>query len=68
MATEPTKKPRAKRRNFEKELTDLRRYCEISIDLMTVVKESLPVGPVQDHMVGQIAAIKAVLAKMEAAA
>ena len=67
MATETTKKPRSKRRNFEKELTDLRRYCEISIDLMTGVKESLTVGPAQDHMAGQIAAIKAVLAKMKAA-
>ena len=62
MTTE--KKPRKPRRNVERELQDLKRYLEISIDLMIALNANLS-GPVGDHMQGQIAALKAVLARLE---
>ncbi len=31
---ETKKKPRSKRRNYQRELADLRQFCEISIEIM----------------------------------
>ena len=55
------KKPRAKRRNFERELTDLQRYCEISIEVLQSIA-----NPSNEYMDGQIAALRAVLQRLEA--
>lgn len=66
MTTE--KKPRKPRRNFERELTDVKRYCEISIELMEAIQitstPALP-GAILDHIQGQVSALKAVLARLE---
>ena len=61
-AAEP-KKPHAKRRNYQRDLEDLKRYAEISIDVMSELTESAETAT--DYMRGQIAALKAVLARLE---
>ncbi len=56
---------RAKRRNYEAELRDLLRYCEISVQVMeALTDEERPIA--QDAFLkGQIAALQAVKARLE---
>ena len=61
MPTEP-KKPRAKRRNYESELRELALYCRLSIDILS---EITTLTTDSEHAAGQIATLKAVLARLE---
>ena len=63
---EPTtdkKRTRAKRRNYQAELADLRQYCEISIE---VLKEGT--GPTTDIEKGKLVALENVLKRIGAKA
>ena len=61
MTEEKPKRVRKPRRNFEKLVTDLKTYCEISI----AVIESMPIPGGSDFNSGQLAAIKAVLSRLQ---
>jgi hypothetical protein len=59
MTTEtPTRAPRKPRRNFEAELKDVQKFCQISIEIM----EELELN--SDVMKGQVIALKAVQARL----
>lgn len=57
MSTEPKK--RRVRRNYERELHDLQRYAQISLEIMNAMDTN------NDFMKGQIAALNAVLKRLE---
>lgn len=57
MSTEPKKK--RVRRNYERELLDLQRYAQISVEVMQAIDLN------NDFMKGQIAALNAVLKRLE---
>lgn len=61
MSTTVEQAPKKKRtrRNYERELTDLKRYAEVSLEVMQALNMDEP------FMKGQIAALNAVLKRLE---
>ena len=73
MQNDKPKRGRPKRRDYRKELEDLKRYCEISIEIMMRTDALMSKEPElraratheSSYMDGQADALKAVLARLE---